>query len=59
MEKPDGFYIVHLDGRRFEVCVIEGRARYCRCDDSLPIPWQAFDGFALGTWREASLIACE
>lgn len=52
----DGFYIVELGDRVFDVCVINGVPRFARADDSQPIEIATWDALANceGRWWEAA-----
>lgn len=52
----DGFYVVELNDRVFDVCVIKGVPRFARADDSKEIDIPTWDALANaeGRWWEAA-----
>lgn len=57
--REDGFWLVDLDGRLLDVCMIAAHARYVRDHDGMPIDVATFDRLSAGDgeWSVASSFA--
>jgi hypothetical protein len=62
INRENGFYLVELGGRKFDVCMIDKHARYIRSHDpSRAATTEIFDvmNAGEGTWREAGYFSID